>query len=64
MLTQEQSPLGKLITRLVRSAKVELDPQYGSWRTTTSPPRVQPNCGPPTRFVPNPRASLGPSSPR
>lgn len=64
ILTQEQSPLGKLITHLVRSAKVELDPQYGSWKTTTSPPKVQPNPGPPTRYVPNPSASLGPTSPR
>jgi parvulin-like peptidyl-prolyl isomerase len=62
LLTEEQGPLGNLITRLVRAATVEIDPQYGSWKTATSPPRVEPNPGPPARYVPNPSASVGPKT--
>jgi hypothetical protein len=61
LLIQQQSKLGAVIDGLVRSARVEVDPQYGSWnRATSGIPRVEPNQGPPAQIVPNPSAILGP----
>ena len=40
LVTKEQTQLGKLITRLIRSARIEVDPQYGTWNTSGSLPRA------------------------
>jgi hypothetical protein len=63
LLTKEQSALSALIDHLVRSAKIQVDPRYGSWNLTASIPRVQPNPAPLARFVPNPGANSGPVAP-
>jgi len=44
LLTVEQGKVGDLIDRLLRSATVEVDPQYGTWNKKSSLPRVQPNA--------------------
>jgi len=59
---QEQASFGAELTRLIRSAKIEIDPQYGTWNRKSNLPHVQPNAGPPSRVVPNPSANLGPGT--
>ncbi len=62
LVAQEQGALNDLLPRIIRSAKVEVDPQYGTWSTKASVARVQPNTGPPARIVPNPGAGTGPKA--
>jgi len=61
-LSKEQSQLGRTIAALIRSAEVEVDPQYGTWNKTASLPRVEPNPGPPAGIVPNPSANVVPAT--
>ncbi len=61
LLTEEQSKLSRVLDSLIRSAKVEVDSQYGTWEARRSPPRVVANSGPPSDIVPNPRAATGPA---
>ena len=63
LVSAENSQLSAAITQLVRSAKVEVDPQYGTWDLAAKPPAVRPNSGPPAKIVPNPGASVGPTTP-
>ena len=58
-LGAQHTNLGKLITGLVKSASVDVDPQYGTWDTKTTSAMVKPNPGPPAHLVPNPGASTG-----
>jgi len=62
LLTEEQSRLSRLLDSLLRSAKVEVNSQYGTWETKRNLPQVVPNPGPPADVVPNPRAASGPSA--
>jgi hypothetical protein len=62
LLGQEQGAIGTFFPRLVRSANVVIDPQFGTWDTKASPPRVQANAGPPAAVVPNPGANTGPAA--
>jgi hypothetical protein len=55
----EQGALGKLFPSIIKAAKVQLDPQYGTWDRKASPPRVDANAGPPAAIVPNPGANSG-----
>jgi PPIC-type PPIASE domain len=56
---QEESAVSSMIPRIVRASRVTVDPQYGTWNSRISVPAVQPNSGPPARFVPNPGAVVG-----
>jgi hypothetical protein len=58
-LGAQHTKLGNLITGLVKSASVDVDPQYGTWDTKTTSAMVKPNPGPPAHLVPNPGASTG-----
>jgi len=62
VVAQEQGALNDLLPRIIRSARVEVDPQYGTWSTKASVARVQPNTGPPARIVPNPGAGTAPAA--
>jgi parvulin-like peptidyl-prolyl isomerase len=62
LVTQEQSALNTYFPRLLGSAKVEVDPQYGTWITKGSLARVQANAGPPADVVPNAGANAGPKA--
>lgn len=62
VVAQEQVALNDLLPRIIRSAKVEVDPQYGTWSTKASVARVEPNAGPPARILPNPGAGTGPEA--
>ncbi|MGD1011580.1 MAG: peptidylprolyl isomerase [Acidimicrobiales bacterium] len=62
LLSAEQDELSTLFPRVIRAARVEVDPQYGNWDTVPSLARVRPNVGPPAAFVPNSAANTGPSS--
>ena len=64
LLTSEQSKLSRVVGSLIRSAKVEVNSQYGTWETKRTPPRVVPNPGPPSAVVPNPSAATGPPASR
>jgi hypothetical protein len=54
--------LNTFFPRLLGSAKVELDPQYGTWSTKGTLARVQANAGPPADIVPNAGANAGPKA--
>jgi hypothetical protein len=60
LVAQEQSALNVFFPRILGSAKVELDPQYGTWSTKGTLARVQANTGPPADLVPNAAANAGP----
>ncbi len=45
LVAQEQSALNVFFPRILGSAKVELDPQYGTWSTKGTLARVQANTG-------------------
>jgi hypothetical protein len=62
LVTQEVSALNTLIPRLLGSAKVEVDPQYGTWNTKGTLARVEANVGPPAGIVPNAGANAGPKA--
>ncbi len=52
---------GTLERTLVKRARVEIDPRYGSWRGILGSSLVISPVGPPQRLVPNPKADLGTS---
>jgi len=62
IVSAEQSTFSTLFPQLIRSAKIEVDPQYGTWNKKPNPPAVEPNAGPPGKLVPNASANTGPSS--
>jgi hypothetical protein len=62
LVAQEQSALNTFFPRLLGSAKVEVDPQYGTWSTKGTLARVQANAGPPADIVPNAGANAGPKA--
>lgn len=62
LLSDEQDALSTLFPRVIREARVEVDPQYGSWDTVPSLARVRPNSGPRVGIVPNPGANTGPKA--
>ncbi|MGA3216118.1 MAG: peptidylprolyl isomerase [Acidimicrobiales bacterium] len=53
----EQSALNKTFPRLIRSARIQIDPQFGTWDTKASLARVDANAAPPADIVPNPGAN-------
>jgi parvulin-like peptidyl-prolyl isomerase len=57
----EQPTLGKFFPKLIKGAKVQLDPQYGTWDEKGSLARVVANPAPPAALVPNPAANAGPT---
>lgn len=57
LVASQQAKLNVLFPHLIKSAKVQVDPQYGTWDTTTSPAKVNANAGPPAAIVPNPGAN-------
>ena len=62
LVAEEVSALNTLIPRLLGSAKVEVDPQYGTWNTKGTLARVEANVGPPADVVPNAGANAGPKA--
>ena len=62
LVALENSAVNTLLPRLIKSAKVQVDPQYGTWDTKVSPARVQANAGPPADIVPNAGANAGPAT--
>lgn len=57
VVAQENNALSELVTRLLRKASVQVDPQFGTWERTSSLARVTPNEGPPSDIVPNAAAN-------
>lgn len=53
----EQAALNKLFPAILKRAKVQVDPQFGTWDAKVSTPRVNANAGPPAAVVPNPSAN-------
>jgi hypothetical protein len=62
LVAQELGRLNKVFPRFLGSAKVEVDPQYGTWSTKGTLARVQANSGPPAKIVPNAGANAGPTA--
>ena len=56
LVAGEVTALNAYFPRLLGSAKVQVDPQYGTWSKKATLPRVQANAGPPAKIVPNPAA--------
>jgi parvulin-like peptidyl-prolyl isomerase len=54
-----QPALNKTFPTVVKAAKVQLDPQFGTWDTKGTIARVVANPGPPAAIVPNSGANLG-----
>ena len=57
LVASEQASLNQLFPRIIKTAKVQVDPQFGKWDTSTSPSKVTANAGPPKAIVPNPGAN-------
>jgi parvulin-like peptidyl-prolyl isomerase len=57
----QQTTLNTVFPRLLKAAKVQLDPQFGSWVAKGSIARVVANAGPASAIVPNSSANLGTS---
>jgi hypothetical protein len=57
LVAAAQPALNKILPALIRSARVQVDPQFGTWDTKASPARVDANTGPPAAMVPNPGAN-------
>jgi len=57
LIALEQANLNQLFPRLIRTAKVQVDPQFGTWDTSASPAKVTANAGPRAAIVPNPSAN-------
>ncbi len=55
----EQTQLNQLFPRVLKAAKVQLDPQFGTWVASGSIPKVVANPGPSSAIVPNPSANQG-----
>jgi hypothetical protein len=62
LVSQELSTLNKVFPHLLGTAKVEVDPQYGTWTTKGTLAKVQANAGPPAKIVPNAGANTGPTA--
>jgi hypothetical protein len=62
LVALKQSALSKVFPQLIRSADVQVDPQFGTWDTKASLARVNANTGPPAKIVPNPGANSGSSA--
>ncbi len=62
LVSEELPALDNFFPRLFGSAKVEVDPQYGTWSTKGALARVEANAGPPARLVPNAGANAGPAA--
>ena len=56
LVATEQTALNKIFPELIRTARVQVDPQFGTWDTKASPARVDVNTAPPAAMVPNPGA--------
>lgn len=55
LLSLEQTALNRLLPSLLKQARVQVDPQFGSWKDA----KVEAPAAPPSRFVPNPGADSG-----
>ena len=55
----QQTTLDKVFPDVLKAAKVQLDPQFGTWVTKGTVARVVANPGPSKAIVPNPSANLG-----
>jgi parvulin-like peptidyl-prolyl isomerase len=62
LVSQELSILNKVFPHLLGTAKVVVDPQYGTWSTKGTLARVEANAGPPAKIVPNAGANTGPQA--
>ena len=58
----EQSALGKVFPALIRTANIQVDPQFGTWDKKASLARVAANVGPPAAIVPNAGANTASSA--
>jgi hypothetical protein len=58
----EQSALGKVFPALIRTANIQVDPQFGTWDKKASLARVAANAGPPAAIVPNAGANTASSA--
>jgi len=61
VLGAEQPALNKVFPAVIKAAKVQLDPEFGTWSTSGSLAKVVANPGPPAAIVPNSSANAGPS---
>jgi hypothetical protein len=57
LVASEQPVLNKVFPHLIKSASVQVDPQFGTWDTTSALSKVQANSAPPAAIVPNPSAN-------
>jgi parvulin-like peptidyl-prolyl isomerase len=57
LIALEQTNLNQLFPRVIKTAQVQVDPQFGKWDTTASPAKVIANAGPRAAIVPNPGAN-------
>ncbi|MGO9964604.1 MAG: peptidylprolyl isomerase [Acidimicrobiales bacterium] len=62
LVSEELKTLNKVFPQLLKTAKVTVDPQYGTWSTTGTLARVKANAGPPADVVPNAGANTGPTA--
>jgi hypothetical protein len=59
LVSEELHSLNTVFPHLLATAKVEVDPQYGTWSTKGTLARVKANAGPPAKIVPNAGANNG-----
>jgi hypothetical protein len=61
VLGAEQPTLNKVFPEVIKAAKVQLDPQFGTWSVSGALAKVVANVSPPAALVPNSSANAGPS---